>query len=192
MSITGKSSSIAERQAFLLFDRMLAYHIMNGIAVPLDATDFYRGLDEKFLKRDGMYFLADQVNEYDTARIVNDVELIEFQLFVTNEKSAIAWLYQQLDTPQTYAELQPRFMQEIKTIDKYEAIPELAVLLDDSFLQDDKGKWYIPDRTKEADVANLREKKLLKEFEGYLATKGRAQIVSYRSNPDGFCEAMGR
>jgi len=64
----GKIELIAERQAFLLYDRMVAYHIMNGIAVPLDATDFYKGLDEKFLKRDGMYFLTDQVNEYDTAR----------------------------------------------------------------------------------------------------------------------------
>lgn len=172
----GTIELIAERQAFLLFDRMVAYHIMNGISVPLDATAFYRGLDEKFLKRDEMYFLADQVNEYDTARIVNDVEIIEFQLFVTNEKSAIAWLYQQLVAPQTYAELQPKFMQEIKTIDKYEAIPELSVLLDDSFLQDDKGKWYIPDRTKEADIAKLREKKLLKEFEGYLATKGKLKL----------------
>jgi hypothetical protein len=54
----GKIELIAERQAFLLYDRMVAYHIMNGIAVPLDATDFYKGLDERFLKRDGMYFLA--------------------------------------------------------------------------------------------------------------------------------------
>ncbi len=60
----------AERQAYLLFDRMVAYHIMQGIPVPLDSTDFYRGLDEKFLKRDNMYFLPDQVNEYDTARCV--------------------------------------------------------------------------------------------------------------------------
>ena len=89
----GKIELIAERQAFLLYDRMVAYHIMNGIAVPLDATDFYKGLDEKFLKRDGMYFLTDQVNEYDTARFVNDVEPVQFELFVTNEKSAIAWLY---------------------------------------------------------------------------------------------------
>ena len=36
---------VAERQAYLLFDRMVAYHIMQGIPVPLDATDFYRGLD---------------------------------------------------------------------------------------------------------------------------------------------------
>ncbi|MGI6541195.1 MAG: DNA methyltransferase [Bacillota bacterium] len=184
----GKIELIAERQAFLLYDRMVAYHIMNGIAVPLDATDFYKGLDERFLKRDGMYFLADQVNEYDTARIVNDVEPVQFELFVTNEKSAIAWLYQQLETPQTYAELQPKFMQEIKAWDKFEVRPELAVLLEENFLQDDKGRWYIPDITKAADVAKLREKKLLKEFEGYLATKGKLKLFRTEAIRVGFAK----
>jgi len=184
----GKIELIAERQAFLLYDRMVAYHIMNGIAVPLDATDFYKGLDEKFLKRDGMYFLADQVNEYDTARIVNDVEPVQFELFVTNEKSAIAWLYQQLETPQTYAELQPKFMQEIKAWDKFEIRPELAVLLEENFLQDDKGRWYIPDITKASDVAKLREKKLLKEFEGYVATKGKLKLFRTEAIRVGFAK----
>lgn len=181
-----KIELIAERQAFLLFDRMVAYHIMNGIAVPLDATDFYKGLDEKFLKRDGMYFLSDQVNEYDTARIVNDVEPIQFELFVTNEKSAIAWLYQQLDSPQTYAEIQPKFMQEIKSVDRYEAMPELSVLLEENFLQNDEDKWYIPDITKSADVAKLRDKKLLKEFEGYLSTKGKLKLFRTEAIRVGF------
>jgi DNA modification methylase len=186
----GKIELIAERQAFLLYDRMVAYHIMNGIAVPLDATDFYKGLEERLghLKRDGMYFLADQVNEYDTARIVNDVEPIQFELFVTNEKSAIAWLYQQLETPQVYAELQPKFMQEIKAWDKFEERPELAVLLEENFLQDDKGRWYIPDITKAADVAKLREKKLLKEFEGYLATKGKLKLFRTEAIRAGFAK----
>ncbi len=184
----GKIELIAERQAFLLYDRMVAYHIMNGIAVPLDATDFYKGLDERFLKRDGMYFLADQVNEYDTARIVNDVEPIQFELFVTNEKSAIAWLYQQLETPQTYAELQPKFMQEIKAWDKFEVRPELAVLLEENFLQDEEGRWYIPDITKAVDVAKLREKKLLKEFEGYLATKGKLKLFRTEAIRVGFAK----
>lgn len=183
-----KIELITERQAFLLFDRMVAYHLMNGISVPLDATDFYKGLDEKFLKRDGMYFLSDQVNEYDTARIVNDIEDIQFSLIVSNEKTAIAWLYQQLVAPQTYAEIQPKFMQEIKTVDKYEAIPELAVLLEDSFLQDDKGKWYIPDRTKETDIAKLREKKLLKEFEGYLSSKGKLKLFRTEAIRVGFAK----
>lgn len=178
-----KIEVVAERQAYLLFDRMVAYHIMQGIPVPLDATDFYKGLDERFLKRDNMYFLPDQVNEYDTARIKTEVEQIQFSLFVTNEKTAISWLYQQLDEqgdgPQTYAEIQPKFMQEVKSVDRYEAMPELAVLLEENFLQDDKGRWYIPDVTKEGDVAKLREKKLWKEFEGYLNSKGK--LKSFRS-----------
>ena len=119
---------------------MVAYHIVNGIPVPIDATDFYKGLDERFLKRDGMYFLSNQVNEYDTARIINDVEPIQFSLLISNEKNAIAWLYQQLDTPQTYAEIAPKFMKMIQgvTVDKYETIPELSVLLAENFLQDDE------------------------------------------------------
>lgn len=181
---------IAERQAYLLFDRMVAYHIMHGVPVPLDATDFYRGLDEKFLKRDGMYFLADQVNEYDTARIKTDVENIQFSLFVTNEKSAISWLYQQLSDefggPQTYAELQPKFMQEVKSVDKFEAMPELTTLLEENFLQDEKGRWYIPDTTKEGDVAKLREKKLWKEFEGYLNSKGKLKLFRSEAIRVGF------
>ncbi|MDU6263678.1 MAG: DNA methyltransferase [Anaerocolumna aminovalerica] len=182
----GKIELIAERQAFLLFDRMVAYHIMNGIPVPIDSTDFYRGLDEKFLKRDGMYFLADQVNEYDTARIKNDIEPIQFSLFVTNEKTAISWLYQQLNEPQAYAEIQPKFMLEVKSVDKFEAMPELAVLLEENFLQDEKGRWYIPDTTKEGDVAKLREKKLWKEFEGYVNSKGKLKLFRSEAIRVGF------
>lgn len=183
-----KIELIAERQAFLLFDRMVAYHIMNGIAVPMDAIDFYKGLDEKFLKRDGMYFLSGQVNEYDTARITNDLEPIQFELFVTNEKSAIAWLYQQLDNPQTYAELQPKFMQEIKAWDKFEERPELNTLLEENFLQNEEGKWYVPDVTKAADVIKLREKKLLKEFEGYLTSKGKLKLFRAEAVRVGFAK----
>lgn len=182
----GKINVISERQGYLLFDRMIAYHIMQGIPVPINATDFYRGLDQRFLKRDEMYFLPDQVNEYDTARIKNDVEPIQYSLFVTNEKTAIAWLYQQLNEPQTYAELQPKFMQEVKAVDKYENMPELQVLLEENFLQDDKGRWYIPDVTKEGDVAKLREKKLWKEFEGYLASKGKLKLFRSEAIRVGF------
>lgn len=181
-----KIELIAERQAFLLFDRMIAYHIMNGISVPLDSGEFYKGLDERFMKRDGMYFLADQVNEYDTVRITNEVESIQFELFVSNERSAVAWLYQQLTKPQTYAEIQPQFMQQLKAVDKYEAMPELAVLLEDNFLQDEKGKWYIPDVRKTADVQKLREKKLYKEFEVYIASKGKLKLFRLEAIRIGF------
>ncbi len=182
----GKIDLLGERQAFLLFDRMVAYHVMNGIPVPIDAVDFYNGLDAHFLKRDTMYFLPDQVNEYDTARIKMDVEPVQLSFLVTNEKTAIGWLYQQLNTPQTYADIQPKFMKEVKAIDKYEAIPELATILEENFLQNDENKWYIPDVTKEGDVIKLREKKLIKEFEGYMQSKGKLKLFRSEAIRAGF------
>ena len=186
----GKLEIISERQSFLLFDRMVAYHIMQGLPVPIDATDFYKGLDEKFLKRDGMYFLPDQVNEYDTARLKADVEPIQFNMFVTNEKSAIAWLYQILDErqdgPQTYADLQPKFMQEMKTVDKNEKMPELQTILEENFLQDEKGRWYVPDVTKEGDLAKLREKNLWREFESYMNSTGKLKLFRSEAIRVGF------
>ena len=120
---------------------------------------FMLGLMKIFLNVTVCIFLPDQVNEYDIARIKNDIEPIQFSLFVTNEKSAIAWLYQQLSDdyggPQTYAEIQPKFMQEVKTVDRFEAMPELAVLLEENFIQDENGRWYVPDITKEGDLAKL-------------------------------------
>lgn len=178
---------IAERQAYLLFDRMVAYHVTQGLPVPLDATDFYRGLDERFVKRDEMYFLSDQITEYDTTRLKMDVESIEFALLVTNEKTAIGWLYSLLtEKPRTYAEIQPLFMQEVKTVDRYEDIPELQVLLEENFLQDEKGRWYVPDTKKEGDIAKLREKSLLREFDGYLKSKGKLKLFRSEAIRVGF------
>ena len=189
----GQIEVLSERQAFLLWDRMVAYHIMNGIAVPIDATDFYKGLDDRFLKRDGMYFLSNQVNEYDIARSTCEVENIQFSLFVSDEKSAIGWLYQQLDEnsgegPQTYQVLMPKFMQELKAVDKREKMPELIVILEENFLKDEEGRWYIPDLTKSGDIAKLREKNLLKEFQEYQATKGKLKIFRSEAIRVGFAK----
>lgn len=174
----GKLEIVRERENYLLFDRMVAYHIVNGLPIPLDASEFYIGLDEKFIKRDGMYFLQDQVNEYDNARIISDIEPVQFSLFVIDEKNAIAWLYQQLDKPQTYSDIQPKFIQELRTI-KHEKMPELMELLEENFIQDKAGKWYIPDPTKAGDIIKLREKRLIKEFEEYLEGKGK--LKSFRT-----------
>ncbi|WP_270566902.1 DNA methyltransferase [Clostridium beijerinckii] len=173
-----KIEIVKEREAFLLYDRMIAYHIINGLPVMIDASDFYKGLDDRFIERDGMYFLHDQAIEYDNARILLDVEPVQFSLFVTDEKNAIAWLYQQLQGPQTYAEIQPKFIQELRTI-KHEKMPELIELLEENFIQDSKERWYIPDPTKAGDIIKLREKRLIKEFEEYLEGKGK--LKSFRT-----------
>ena len=60
---------IAERQNYLLFDRMVAFHVQRGVIVPLSAAEIYAGLSQRFAEREGMYFLSEQVAEYDKKRI---------------------------------------------------------------------------------------------------------------------------
>jgi DNA modification methylase len=57
----GRPQRLAERTSHLLFGRMVAFHVQRGVAVPLSAAEFRAGLDERFVQRDGMYFLAEQV-----------------------------------------------------------------------------------------------------------------------------------
>ncbi|WP_161541046.1 DNA methyltransferase [Rhodothermus marinus] len=139
----GKLEVIAERQAYLLYDRMVAFHVQRGVMVPLSAAQFYAGLAQRFPERDGMYFLPEQVAEYDRKRMrVKEVQ--QLQLFVTDEASAIQWLRQQLTRkPQTFQELHPQFLKEIGGWQKHEKRLELSELLAQNFLRYD-GKGPIP------------------------------------------------
>jgi len=136
----GKAEVVAERQNYLLFDRMVAFHVQRGVTVPLSAAEFYAGLAQRFPERDGMYFLPDQVAEYDKKRM-KVKEILQLQLFVTDEASAIQWLKQQLTRkPQTFQELHPRFLKEIGGWQKHEKPLELSELLEQNFLRyDSKG-----------------------------------------------------
>ena len=125
-------------------------------------------------------------------RIKAEIEPMQYSLIISNEKSAIGWLYSQLSKenggPKTYAQIQPKFMQECTALDKREKMPELLVLLEENFLQDENGKWYIPDLTKTGDIAKLREKNLLKEFQDYLTTKGKLKVFRSEAIKAGFAK----
>lgn len=181
----GKLGIIQERQGYLLYDRMLAYHVVNGIPVPMDAADFYKGLAERFIERDGMYFLAGQVNEYEDKRMRMEVEEMQLSMVVADERSAIQWLYNQLSTPQTYQEIQPKFIQELHQL-RYEKMPELTDMLEENFLQHEDGRWYVPDINKASDLAKLRKKRLLKEFEEYMKGTGRLKVFRTEAVRAGF------
>jgi len=143
VSKDGKAEIIAERQNYLLFDRMVAFHVQRGVTVPLSAAEFYAGITQRFSERDGMYFLPEQVAEYDKKRMTVR-EVLQLQLFVTDESSAIQWLKQQITKkPQTFQELHPQFLKEIGGWQKYEKPLELSELLEQNFLRYD-GKGPIP------------------------------------------------
>jgi hypothetical protein len=134
VSKDGQVEVVAERQDYLLFDRMVAFHVQRGVTIPLSAAEFYAGLRQRFPERDGMFFLPEQVTEYDRKRL-SAREVMQLQLFVTDESSAIQWVRQQLlRKPQTFQDLQPQFMQEVKAWLKHEKTLELAELLAENFL----------------------------------------------------------
>lgn len=139
----GRLEPIAERLPQLLFDRMVAFHVQRSVGVPLSAAEFYAGLKQRFPERDGMYFLADQVAEYDAKRLEAG-EIAQLELIVSNESSAIQWLRTQLlDNPQTYQELFPAFLKEIGGWEKHEKLLELKEILEQNFLSYD-GRGPIP------------------------------------------------
>lgn len=198
----GKMQIVAERQNYLLYDRMVAFYLQRNALVPLSSAEFYRGLEEHFPSRDGMYFLPEQVIEYDKAKM-KIPDLAQMDIFITDEVSAIQWLRQLLkDKPQSFQEIHPQFMREIAGWNKTEKSLELSLILEENFLKYDnksevpsqihtylstnwkelrnltkddpalkakaKDRWYVPDPNKLADLEQMREKALLKEFWTYL------------------------
>lgn len=183
----GNVEIIAERQDFLLFDRMVAFHVQRGITVPLSASEFYQGLKEKYPQRDHMFFTVKQVHEYDEKRM-NAKQVEQITLSVENERTAINWLRHQLSqNPQTYQEIQPNFIQQLHK-ESHEELPELIEILEQNFLKNEKGQWYLPDNHKEADLEKIRKKALLREFNEYTKSKGRLRVFRTEAIREGFTE----
>jgi len=187
----GDIETVAERQDFLLFDRMVAFHIQRGASVPLSAAEFYAGLRQRFVERDGMFFLPEQVPQYDAARLRLG-HVAQLTLFVKDEKSAIQWLRQSLEPslggePKTRQDITPDFQRQLHQAN-YELLPELDVLLDQNFLQDEDGHWYTPDHSKTSDLEKVRSKSLLREFGAYLEGSGRLRQFRSEAVRSGFGE----
>ncbi|OXT06952.1 DNA methylase [Thermoanaerobacterium thermosaccharolyticum] len=178
---------VDERCDYLLYDSMIAFHIQNGASIPMGSSDFYAGLKKRYIERDGMYFLPDQAAIYDSKRAkleLND----QLSFIIKDEKMAIQWLkYKLLNKPMKYQEIQPLFLEELHR-ENYESIPELIDILQENFLKDDDGRWYVPDINRQSDMEKLREKKLLKDFEEYKNSKGKLKTFRSEAIRVGFKE----
>ena len=171
LPITSVSGSVLhrveERTPRSLYDRLVAYYVAHGAHVPLDSADFQQQARDRFPERDDMLFLEHQVSAYDKAKLRADRVVVE-ELFVANEATAIGWLRRELGhARRTYADIVGPYMKAAQSIAKHERIPELKVLLEQNFLEDDRGQWYVPDPHKESDLQKLRDRALLKDFEQY-------------------------
>jgi len=169
--ITGNSlSAIIERSPKILYDRLIAFYVQKGLPVPMDAGKFQQGLRERFIERDGMFFTNEQVQEYDTKKAANP-NFIQLSIFVANEQDSIFWLRNNLEKERKEeSDLQPSWMKEVASnMRKGDILPEMRTILEENFLKDENGKWYVPDPENEVDLEKLRTRRLLKQFEIYKA-----------------------
>ncbi len=172
VSKDGQAETVAERQNYLLFDRMVAFHVQRGVTVPLSAAQFYQGLFQRFSEREGMYFLSEQAAEYDKKRLTVK-EMLQLEIWVKDESSAIQWLKQQLTKkPQTFQELHPQFLKEIGGWNKHEKPLELSDLLAQNFLRYD-GKSDVPSQIHSYLSTNFRELRNLSKDDPTLCAKAK-------------------
>lgn len=139
----GAIDVLAERQDYMLFDRMVAFHLQRNVSVPMSASEFYAGLGARYRKHDDMYFLADQEDAY-LAKREKAGSVRQFELMPLDESSTIQWLRQRLDKrPSTYQDLHPDFMRLSAGWTKHEKPVELADVLEQNFLRYD-GNGEVP------------------------------------------------
>ncbi len=182
----GQLEPIIERDPRILFDRTVAFYIRHGIPVPISSPEFQADLAEKFPQRDGMYFLPDQVVEYDKVRMKME-GLGQFTLFVEEERSAVAWLRSYLkEKPCKYQDVQPEFFEQLnQSWKKWETRPELHALLDQYFLCY-IGEGDVPSQIHSYLSTNFKELRNLPADHAMLRAKARDRwyVPDTRKNVD--------
>lgn len=162
------TTAIVERSSKILYDRLITFYLMRGLPVPIDAKDFQDGLRQRFVERDGMYFTAEQAAEYDEKK-AKAPQFVQLSLIVTNESDAIEWLKDRLrKQAQKYQDIMPDFRIATQSLRKGDTLPELQDILNENFIQETDGRWRTPNPNEAKDREALRNKVLLKEFNGYV------------------------
>ncbi|TGD60864.1 DNA methylase [Tabrizicola sp. WMC-M-20] len=170
---TGKLEFIVEREPRIIFDRMVAWFLRHNRPVPLSSQEFQIGMASRFVERDGMVFLQEQVAEYDRKR-VQVSQPPQMEMFVSDERSAIDWTTEFLKKrPSTYQELHPEFMTQLGAgWKKHEARPELSALLEDNFLRFD-GSADVPSQIHTYLSSNFHDLRNLEKSDQRLKAKAK-------------------
>lgn len=162
------TTTIIERSAKILYDRLISFYVTRGLPVPIDSKDFQAELKQRYAERDGMYFTQEQVSEYDEKK-AKTTDFVQLSLNVANENEGIEWLRAELqDQPQTYQDLHPKWMKATTAVSKRDILPELRTILEQNFIKKENGQWRVPNMEEAKDREALRTRALLKEFEEYV------------------------
>ncbi|MBF0235846.1 MAG: DNA methylase, partial [Desulfamplus sp.] len=182
--------AIPERDPRILYDQVIAYYVRKGYNVPIDSQEFQLGLSQRFSQRDGMYFLPDQVAEYDRKKMIGGGRPLQQSLFVSDEASAIEWLRSLLrDKPQSFQDINPQFMKEISGWSKNEVGLELSTLLNQNFLCYD-GKGLVPDQIHSYLSTNWKDMRNLAKDDPALIAKAKGRWYVPDPNKAGDLEKL--
>lgn len=177
-----KTTSIIERSAKILHDRMVSYYVVNGCNIPINLAEFQQELRNRFVERDEMFFTAKQAAEYEEKKL-KAPEFVPMGIIVSDEASGIEWLKNNLrERSKTYQEIQPDWVQAINGLRKGDVLPELRQLLEENFIQNSDETWRIANIEDDVDMEMKRTKVLLKEFKLYLEVcrKPRGKLKDVR------------
>ena len=165
---------IPERDPRILFDQVVAYYVRKGFHVPISSKEFQIGLGQKFPERDGMYFMPDQVAEYDKKKMAGSGKYKQIEIFVSDEASAIEWLRALLkEKPQSTQDIHPQFIQETqRSWKKNEQQVEMSALLDLNFLCYD-GKSRVPAQIHSYLSTNFKDMRNLEKDDPILMAKAK-------------------
>lgn len=164
---------VVEREPRIIFDRMVAWFFRHNVPVPMSSQEFQSGLAQRFITRDGMIFLPEQVAEYDRKRALAS-QAPQMEMFVTDERSAIDWLTDFLkQRPSTYQEIHPEFISQLGAgWKKHEAKPELSSLLELNFIQYD-GTGHVPSQIHSYLSSNHKDLRGLEKTSPALVAKAK-------------------
>lgn len=208
----GTMEVVEERTAAKLFDQVVSWYVQRNDFVPLSLAKFRAELDQqggRYSVADGMYFLPEQVPEYQRVRAKGG-EAAQLPLMPSDEASTMEWLRRELThRPQRLPDLTTAFQQHSTSWRKHEHPVELIDMLNGGFLKYEGGAipptmwawmsrsatlrermkdvdresptpalvahardlWYVPDPDRESDLAEIRRKRLVREFATYLDAK---------------------
>ncbi len=163
---------VMERTDKMLYNKMLSQYIIRGYEIRYNASSFYQMLGNYFVEEDGYWFNENQLPAYRGWKQkmhlegMDEVQSGQRMLFVSDEKSALVWLYNFISIPKSLGDIHAAFRKIANITD--DTLPELKELLSENFILEE-GKYRRPTSNEEKSAINeKRERQLMREFESLL------------------------
>lgn len=178
-------SPAIERIEKMLYSKMLSFYIQRGYEINMDARSFYQMLSNNFIEQDGFWFTTKQIPQYLEYKKkmklegIDEVKSGSMFLFVSDEKSALVWLYNFLTDAISFSDIHSAYTQLANI--QGDNVPELRELLEQNFIFENDKYRRPKSEPEHSQISDKREKALLREFESLLikakTEKGKIKLV---------------